>query len=84
MNAPAVAYFFAILGAGFALSGLAWAQGTQPPAGIASKPIGKVLDTTGSVTIEHTRAVLLQGNLPASGKTSVDDLVFQGDVVQTG
>src|SRR6478672_8997978 len=47
--------------------------------------IGKVISATGSVTIEHKVAVLLQANVsngPAPAK--VDDLVYQGDVVQTG
>jgi hypothetical protein len=84
MNAPAIAYFVASLGLSLALPGAVWGQNAQPPVAIEAKPIGKVMETTGSVSIEHTSAVLLTANLPASGKTSVDDLVFQGDVVQTG
>src|SRR5947209_2230521 len=84
MNAPSIAYFIVSFWASFTLAGAAWGQGTQAPAGLEAKPIGKVIETTGTVSIEHTSAVLLTANLPASGKTSVDDLVFQGDVVQTG
>jgi hypothetical protein len=51
----------------------------------SSKPIGKVVATTGSVTIEHAGAVIVQANAPAqAGETKVGDLVYQGDVVQTG
>lgn len=52
-----------------------------------SKPIGKVMTVTGSVIIEHASAVVVQANLPYSGgvaQTKVGDLVYKGDVVQTG
>src|SRR3954468_12684236 len=52
---------------------------------VASKPIGKVVASTGSVTIEHVNAVLVQANVPSqAGQTKVGDLVYQGDVVRTG
>src|SRR5229473_3264798 len=52
---------------------------------LASKPIGKVVTATGSVTIERANAVVVQVNLPGQvGQTKVGDLVYQGDVVQTG
>jgi hypothetical protein len=51
----------------------------------SSKPIGKVVAATGSVTIEHVSAVIVQANVPdQAGKTKVGDLVYQGDLVQTG
>jgi hypothetical protein len=51
----------------------------------SSKPIGKVVAATGSVTIEHVSAVVVQVNVPdQAGKTKVGDLVYQGDLVQTG
>lgn len=50
----------------------------------AAKPIGKVVSITGSVSIEHTGAVIVQANVPAqAGQTKVGDLVYQGDLVQT-
>jgi hypothetical protein len=49
------------------------------------KPIGRVVATTGSVTIEHVSAVVVQANIsPQSSQTKVGDLVYLGDVVQTG
>jgi hypothetical protein len=52
---------------------------------VAPKPIGKVVTATGSVTIEHVTAVVVQANLPAQGgHAKVGELVYQGDVVQTG
>jgi len=47
--------------------------------------IGKVNTATGSVTIEHKVPVVLQANV-SSGPTpaKAGDLVYQGDVVQTG
>ena len=56
-------------------------------AGLESSPIGKVVTTSGSVTIEHASAVIVQANLPAAsgvGQTKLGDLVYKGDVVQTG
>jgi hypothetical protein len=52
---------------------------------LASKPIGKVVVATGSVTIEHASAVIVQANVSGqAGQTRVGDLVYLGDVVQTG
>jgi len=52
---------------------------------LQSKPIGKVVTATGSVTIEHVSAVVVQAKLPSQpGQTKVGDLVYQGDVVRTG
>ena len=52
---------------------------------LAPKPIGKVVTATGSVTIERANAAVVQVNLPdQAGQTKVGDLVYQGDVVQTG
>jgi hypothetical protein len=52
---------------------------------LASKPIGKVVTTTGAVTIEHVNAVVVQANLASqAGQTKVGDLVYQGDLVRTG
>ena len=49
------------------------------------KPIGKVVTATGSVTIEHVGAVVVQANVPGqANQTKVGDLVYLGDVVQTG
>ncbi len=52
---------------------------------LAPKPVGKVVTATGSVTIERANAAVIQVNLPGqTGQTKVGDLVYQGDVVQTG
>jgi hypothetical protein len=78
---------FVSLASGF----LPWpAQAQSDPAqpavqNVASSPIGKVLAATGSVTIEHVNAVVVQANVPSqAGQTKVGDLVYQGDVVRTG
>ena len=66
----------------------AQSNAAQPPAGsLQSSPIGKVVTTSGSVTIEHASAVIVQANLPAAsgvGQTKLGDLVYKADVVQTG
>jgi hypothetical protein len=47
--------------------------------------IGKVETATGSVTVEHKVAVVLQANASSGpAQVKVGDLVYQGDVVQTG
>jgi hypothetical protein len=51
----------------------------------SSKPIGKVVTATGSVTIEHASAVVVQANVSSqASQTRVGDVVYLGDVVQTG
>jgi len=51
----------------------------------ASEPIGKVVTATGAVTIEHADAAVIQANVSGqAGQTKVGDLVYRGDVVQTG
>lgn len=89
MNAQAFGLFLAGLFANCAISGLALAQtaAVQPTVALFDvKPIGKVLEASGLATVEHTTSVPLQANLPSSGpgQAKVDDLVYQGDVVQTG
>ncbi len=68
--------------------GLAWGQsGTaQPPTGLDANPIGKVLTVAGFVQIDHPAAILVQASLPTNGvgQTKVGDLVYRGDVIQTG
>lgn len=50
-----------------------------------SKPIGKVVAATGSVTIEHAGAVVVQANVSSDpGQTKRGDPVYLGDVVLTG
>ena len=51
----------------------------------SSKPIGRVVTVTGSVTIEHASAVIVQANVSGQAEqTKVGDVVYLGDVVQTG
>jgi hypothetical protein len=52
---------------------------------LASKPIGKVVVATGSVTLERASAVVIQaGTAGQAGQAKVGDLVYQGDAVATG
>jgi hypothetical protein len=51
----------------------------------ASEPIGKVVTVAGAVTIERADAMVVQANVSGqAGQTKVGDLVYRGDVVQTG
>ena len=76
------------LGATGLLSGLAWGQSdsAKPLSELDAKPIGKVLTATGIARVEHTAAVIVQAKLPTSGveQAKVGDLVYRGDVIQTG
>jgi hypothetical protein len=77
-----------VLAAASSLPGPAQAQSDPAQAAVqdvAINPIGKVVTATGSITIEHVNAVVVQANLPSqAGQTKVGDLVYQGDVVRTG
>jgi hypothetical protein len=89
MNARALGLLAGIwLGATGSLTGLAWSQNGAAPARSALdvSPIGKVLTATGTVHIEHPATVLVQANLPSSGvgQSKTGDLVYRGDVIQTG
>jgi hypothetical protein len=93
---PMRAHAIAVLVAGVMLSasvvapGAARAEGSpaRPSAGeLETAPIGKVVTATGSVTIEHANAVIVQANIPAGSggaATKIGDAVYRGDVVQTG
>ncbi len=90
MRTTAITIFFSgfLLAATSFLPGPAQAQtDAAKPAvdDLASKPIGKVVTATGSVTVEHVNAVVVQANLPSQAvQTKVGDLVYQGDAVRTG
>jgi hypothetical protein len=68
------------------LPGWASAQNASPPAraGALESPIGKVIAAAGSVTIEHVAAVVVQASISPVGQAKVGDLVYRGDVLQTG
>lgn len=52
---------------------------------VASKPIGKVVVATGSVTIERASTPVIQvATAGQAGQAKVGDLVYQGDAVATG
>jgi FecR protein len=66
---------------------VAWSQSNSPQsATLDSNPVGKVQNVAGTAHIEHATAVLVQANLPspAVGQAKVGDLVYRGDVVDTG
>ena len=90
MRAPIIAVFITatILAGSNFLSGPASAQdpSARPAVQDASvKPIGKVISATGSSSIEHVNAVVVQAALGnRAGGAKVGDLVYRGDIVQTG
>jgi hypothetical protein len=80
------------------LTGVLWAAATglspalaqgdaaRPAVGTSTvTPIGKVVKATGSVTLDHADAVVVQASLGGqSNRPKVGDPVYTGDVVQTG
>jgi hypothetical protein len=90
MRARAIALVvagFALAAAGL-LGGPAHAQrDSVKPAvqELASKPIGKIVVATGSVTLERAGAVVVQASTAGqAGEARLGDLVYQGDAVATG
>ena len=77
-----------VLAAGGLFAGPAHAQSdfARPAVqDLASKPIGKVVVATGSVTLERASAVVVQASTAGqAGQAKVGDLVYQGDAVATG
>ena len=68
------------------LPGLSWAQSPSASKPVELQAIGKILSATGTVTIERTQPVIIQASAPSDAKasTKAGDLVYQGDVIQTG
>lgn len=91
MWTPAIARIALIASAIVMLGSPAQAQSSSPvPASVPAAqgleaPIGKVISVTGSATVEHTAAVVVQASV-ASGVAPLKtgDSVYTGDVVQTG
>src|SRR6516225_9200212 len=88
MRSHAIAVLVAAVMLSAILPGPAGAQSNPAPSAgnLETSPIGKVVTATGSVTIEHANAVVVQANIPAGGvgQTKAGDVVYKGDVVQTG
>jgi hypothetical protein len=90
MGSPAVAVLvasFVLAVAGLSPVPAQAQRGPLAPAvqDLASKPIGKVVVATGSVTIDRASALVVQASTTSpAGQAKVGDLVYQGDVVATG
>ena len=61
----------------------AQAQSNATPAPAVANPIGKVVNTKGTVKVEHVAPVVVQAST-GDGATKVGDLVYKGDTVSTG
>ena len=70
------------------VTGSALAQSADPQSSgaIDVNPIGKVMSLTGKARVEHAAAVVVQASLPAGdvADAKIGDLVYRGDMVQTG
>jgi hypothetical protein len=77
-----------IFAMGCPFSGSAWSQNIPTrtaTTNASAKPIGKVVTAKGAITIKHVNAVIVQATLDRqAGSAKVGDLVYLGDVVQTG
>jgi hypothetical protein len=79
--------FGLIVAASTILPQLVRAQGTSTaaPTGGLERPIGKIITAAGEITIEHTAAVVaVLASVDRSVRAKQGDLVYRGDVVQTG
>ncbi len=66
---------------------LAWSQNnSSQPVALDTSPVGKVQTVTGVAHIEHSVTVVVQANLPPTGvgQAKIGDLVYRGDMIQTG
>ena len=75
---PLRAYAAIALVVGAVFSASAVLLGAARAEDLETSPIGKVVTATGSVTIEHANAVVVQANIPASngvGQAKTGDLV---------
>ncbi len=72
-----------ILGAAGICASVAWGQTGQPPQ-LDASAIGKIITATGTVHIEHASALVVQANLTPNNQPKVGDLVYRGDLIQTG
>jgi hypothetical protein len=73
-----------IFAASTILPQLVQAQGTSTTGGL-ERPIGKIITAAGDITIEHTAAVVaVLASVDRSVRAKQGDLVYRGDVVQTG
>ena len=68
-----------VLGVSALQASLAWGQSAPD-----TNAIGKVLTVVGFVQIEHPAAITVQANLSTNGATKAGDLVYRGDIIQTG
>ena len=82
MRVPAIAL---LLGGLISSAGAVFPGSVRGESGPESRAIGQVVAATGSVTVEHVGAVVVQAALSGGvGQTKVGDFVYKGDVVQTG
>ena len=89
MSALAKRLFFAgmFLLANALQPNVGWSQSNPPQsATLDTNPVGKVQNLSGTARVEHSTAVVVQANLPSPsvGQAKVGDLVYRGDVIQTG
>ena len=64
---------------------LAQSDSAQPTVeAVSAKPIGRVVSASGSVSIEHANAVVVQASVGQSDRVKVNNPVYLGDVVSTG
>ena len=75
-----------VLSASIILTDLVQAQGTSASSPVSNPeaPIGKVMTATGDVTVEHAAAVVVLASVAPTVKVTAGDLVYRGDVIQTG
>lgn len=80
MRTKAIAFHFIL-----ALSVIAFLPGLALAQSGSAGPIGKIVTVVGTVTVEHSAAVVVQAKLSEpSANPKVGDSVYTGDIVRTG
>jgi hypothetical protein len=66
--------------------GVSLTLGPNADAAPDTSPVGKVLTVAGTVRIDHPAAITVQADFPTNdiGQAKPGDLVYRGDVIQTG
>ena len=86
MNARTIALLLAGFCVGVPSLALSQSDTVQSPAVLDTSPVGQVVSVTGIAHIEHSATVVVQATAPASraADTKPGDLVYRGDLIQTG
>jgi len=76
-------FLILLFSASILLSDLARAQTASTTGGL-EKPIGKIITAAGDIILEHAATVVVLASVDPTVRAKAGDLVYRGDVIQTG